>query len=85
MRGSINFRRGVDVQVHWTYKNYKHFFKSSTYFTEVQWVLTKKTIISRDSTGIWGDGLFPIETRFTCDFPGGPDPISLYLEDNIFF
>ena len=32
-----------------------------------------------------GDGLFPIETHITCDFPGGPDPISLYLEDHIFF
>ena len=32
-----------------------------------------------------GCGLFPIETYITCDFPGGPDPISLYLEDHIFF
>ena len=28
--------------------------------------------------------LFPIETHITCDFPGGPDPISLYLEVGIF-
>ena len=32
-----------------------------------------------------GGGLFPIEIHITCDFPGGPDPISLYLEDHIFF
>ena len=32
-----------------------------------------------------GGGLFPLETHITCDFPGGPDPISLYLEDHIFF
>ena len=31
-----------------------------------------------------GGGLFPIETHITCDFPGGPDPISLYLEVHIF-
>ena len=36
--------------------------------------------------GDWGGGgLCPIETHITCDFPGGPDPISLYLEDHIFF
>ena len=35
--------------------------------------------------GGWLSGLFPIETHITCDFPGGPDPISLYLEDHIFF
>ena len=28
-------------------------------------------------------GLFPIETHITCDFPGGLDPISLYLEVNL--
>ena len=36
----------------------------------------------------WGEGggcLFPIETHITCDFPGGPDPISLHLEVDIFF
>ena len=32
-----------------------------------------------------GCGLFPIETHITCDLPGGPDPISLYLEVHIFF
>ena len=32
-----------------------------------------------------GDCLFPIETHITCDFPGGPVPISLYLEVHIFF
>ena len=35
--------------------------------------------------GGWGDCLFPIETHITCDFPGGPDPISLYLEVDNFF
>ena len=29
--------------------------------------------------------LFLIETRITCDFPRGPDPILLYLEGHIFF
>ena len=32
----------------------------------------------------WGSS-FPIETHLTCDFPGGRDPVSLYLEDHIFF
>ena len=66
-------------------KNYDAFFQSSISFTEVQWVLSKKTIIFRGCREIWGGGgLFPIETHITCDFPGGPDPISLYLEVHIF-
>ena len=65
------------------------FFRSSTYFTEVQWLLSKKTIFFRGSRGMGGgvgsNCLFPIETHITCDFPGGPDPLSLYLEVHIFF
>ena len=48
-----------------------------------------KTIFSEVPGGLGGGGgsncLFPIETHITCDFPGGPDPISLYLEVHIFF
>ena len=29
--------------------------------------------------------LFLKETHITCNFPGGPDPILLYLEVHIFF
>ena len=38
-----------------------------------------------DLEGGGGGGLFPIETHITCEFSGGPDPISMYLEDHIFF
>ena len=38
-------------------------------------------------SGGGGNCLFPIETHISisCDFPGGPDPISLYLEVHVFF
>ena len=59
------------------------FFKSSAYFTEVKWLISKKTIIFQGSRGgptfSRGGGptfsrgsncLYPIETHITCDFPG---------------
>ena len=67
------------------------FFQSSAYFTEVKWLISKKTIIFQGSRGGptfsrggsnffqgggWSNCLFPIETHITCDFPGGPDPLS---------
>ena len=68
------------------------FFKSSAYFTEVKWSISKKSITFQGSGGgptfsrggptfsRGGGGsncLFPIETHITCDFPGGgPDPLS---------
>ena len=77
MRGSINFRRGmvgggggVGGGDVQVHWTYKNYVGLS--FSEVQ-------------GGFGGDGLFPIETHITCDFHGGPDPISLYLEDHIFF
>ena len=82
---------GRGVQVHLAYKKklWKLFFQSSTYFTEVQWLLSKKTIICQGSSGVehfpggvqlftgGSNCFFPIETHTTCDFPGGgggPDP-----------
>ena len=95
MHGSINFRRGdlFSVQVHLTYKN--SFLVHNLFYRSP--MVTFKTIIFRGSRGIFiylfihfflgggGGCLFPIETHITCDFPGGPDPISLYLEVDIFF
>ena len=89
----LNFRRGGggrDVQVHWTYKNYDAFFspqlilqKSNGYF---QRKLSFSEVPGGFGGGGWvGGGLFPIETHITCEFSGGPDPISMYLEDHIFF
>ena len=52
-------------------------FLSSAYFTEVKWLISKKTIIFQGSRGVQhfpGEGsncLIPIETYITCDFPGG--------------
>ena len=66
------------------------FFQSSAYFTEVKWLISKKTIIFHGSRGgptfsrggpTFSRGfncLYPIETHITCDFPGGsgpPDPL----------
>ena len=64
------------------------FFQSSAYFTEVKWLISKKTHFSRFQRGsnifqgfqLFPRGsncLYPIETHITCDFPGGsgpPDP-----------
>ena len=64
------------------------FFKSSAYFTEVKWSISKKSIIFQGSRGCLtfprGRGsnffqggsncLFPIETHITCDIPGGSGP-----------
>ena len=86
MHGSINFRRG-DVQCSGpsdrspmvTFKENYHLprFQVPGGFFFLGW------------GGGWGWGwggcLSPIETHITCDFPGGPDPISLYLEVDIFF
>ena len=63
------------------------FFKSSAYFTEVKWSISKKSITFQGSRGgptfsrggggptfSRGGGsncLFPLETHITCDFPGG--------------
>ena len=61
------------------------------YFTEVKRSISKKSIIFQGSRGgptfsrgggsnfFQGGGsnyVFPIETHITCDFPGGPDPLS---------
>ena len=57
-------------------------------FTEVKWLFSKKTIIFQGSRGgptfsrgvqLFPGGsncLYPIETHITCDFPGGPDPLT---------
>ena len=65
------------------------FFSSSAYFTEVKWLISKKTIIFQGSRGgptFPGGGgggptfsrgsncLYPIETHITCDFSGGSGP-----------
>ena len=101
MRGSRNFRQGGGgggVQVNLTKKALTFFFfvfffvLSLFYdFTEVKWLISKKTIIFQCSRGgptffqggsnFFQEGsncLFPIETHKTCDFPGGggPDPLS---------
>ena len=86
MRGSRNFRQGWGVQVNRTKKALTTcFFLSSASFTEVKWLISKKTIIFQGSRGggvqhfpegvqLFAGGsncLFPIETHITCDFPGG--------------
>ena len=66
--------------------------KSSAYFSEVKWPISKKCIIFQGSRGgptfsrggvqLFPGGsncLFPIETHITCDFPrggGDPNPLS---------
>ena len=94
MRGSIKFSpgRGGDVQVQWTYKNYDAFFSPQLILQKSNGYFQKKLSFSEVPGGIWrrggvGGSLFPIETHIhvTCDFLGGPDPISMYLEDHIFF
>ena len=59
------------------------FFKSSAYFTDVKWSISKKSIVFQGSR--WGpifsrgsnffqgvsNCLFPIETHLICDFPEG--------------
>ena len=66
------------------------FLVSLAYFTEIKWLILKKTIIFQGSRGgptfsrggptfsRGGEGgsncLFPIETHITCDFPGGSGP-----------
>ena len=67
-------------------------------FTEVKWLISKKTIIFQGSRGgptfslfAGGGGgvggsncLFLIETHITCDFPGGsPDPLSPSLDPHL--
>ena len=75
------------------------FLYSSAYFTEVKWLISKKTIIFQGSRGgptfsRGGGGptfsrgsncLFPIETHITCDFPGGggPDPCPPPLDPHL--
>ena len=70
--------------------NLTTFFLSSAYFTEVKWLISKKTIIfhgsregptfSRGGSPTFSRGsncLYPIETHITCDNrggSGGPDP-----------
>ena len=56
-------------------------FFFQTYFTEVQWFMSKKTIIFQGSIGETSIsreggsiGLFPIETYIICNFPGGSGP-----------
>ena len=86
------FVRGVQVNLTKKLRQrfflFVFFFYSSAYFTEVKWLISKKTIIFQGSRGgptfSRGGGptfsrgsncLFPIETHITCDFPGGgPDP-----------
>ena len=89
MRGSRNFRQGVQVSL--TKKALTFFFFFSSYFTEFKWSISKKSIIFQGSRGgptfsrgggggvqlFPGGGsncLFPIETHITCDFPGGSRP-----------
>ena len=93
MRGSRNFRQGCPGQSNKktpTTFFFVLFFKSSAYFTEVKWLIPKKTIIfqgfgggptfSRRVQRFPGGGgggsncFFPIETHITCDFPGGSGP-----------
>ena len=35
--------------------------------------------------GVGSNCLFPIETHITCDFPGGPDPLSPPLDPHLAF
>ena len=66
------------------------FLRSSAYFTEVKWSISKKSVIfqgsrrgptlSRGGSNFFQGGsncLFPIETHITCVFTGGggPDPL----------
>ena len=57
------------------------------FFTEVKWLISKKgsNIFQGGGGGGGGGGsnffqgsncLYPIETHITCDFPGGPDPLT---------
>ena len=86
MRGSRNFVRGGPGQSDkkkalTTFFFFFFFFFS--YFTEVKWSISKKSITFQGSRGgpIFSRGvqlfpggsncLFPIETHITCDFPGG--------------
>ena len=75
-------------------KAHTFFFKSSAYFTEVKWSISKNSFIFQGSRGgpafSRGEGgsncLFPIETHITCDFPGGgggPDPLSPPLDQHL--
>ena len=71
------------------------FFLSTADLTDDKWSISKKSIIFQGSRGgptFSGGGggsnffqggsncLFPIETHITCDFPGGPDPLSPPLD-----
>ena len=68
-------------------KGLTFFFKSSAYFTEVKWSISKKSIIFKVPEGVQhlpggsnffqrgSNCLFPIETHITCDFPGGSNPL----------
>ena len=70
MRGSRNFHQGGGggVQVNLTKKaltTFFLFFYSSTYFTEVKWLISKKTIMFQ------GSGGGPLFSRGVLIFPGG--------------
>ena len=87
MHGSRSFRQeGPGPSV---IKSCGVFFLSSIYFTEVQWLISNRTIIIQGSRGGppfprgggsnffqrgWGSNCeFPIETHINCNFP--PDPL----------
>ena len=55
MRGSKNFRQGGSRSV-WQKSSDKVFFKSSAYFSEVKWSISKKSIIFQGSIGVPGGG-----------------------------
>ena len=91
MRGSRNFRQGgggldpgqFDKK---TALITVFFFRSSGYFKEVKWSISKKSIIFKVPEGVQhfpggvqlfaggSNCLFPILTHITCDFPGGSGP-----------
>ena len=90
MSGSINFRRGggEHVKVH-----LPHFLSLNLFYRCPMVTFKENYHFPRfQMSGGWGGGgggggecTFPTKTHITCDFPGGPDPISLFLEVHIFF
>ena len=67
------------------------FFYSSVYFTEVKWLISKKTIIFQGSRGgptfsrgvqhfPGGPIAYALETHITCDFPRRSGPPTPHLD-----
>ena len=52
-------------------------------FLRSQLILQKSNVSTFSGKGGGSNCLFPIETHITCEFPGGPDPLSLPLDPHL--